>query len=102
MDLIYKRVKLLSSFIKFFIFVCLLADIVCLNNNLSKLSYGLKKQRKRNFQPYSMNINYPVTIKNVLSKMTQLTQNALRDRKSRMIVELPPVKQFTNYVNNIE
>ena len=100
MDLIYKRVKLLSSFIKFFIFFCLLADIVCLNNNLSQLSYGLKKQRKRNFQ--SMNINYPVTIKNVLSKMTQLTQNALRDRKSRMIVELPPVKQFTNYVNNIE
>lgn len=42
----------------------------------------------------SMSYAYPVTIKNVLTKMTQATQSALRDKNSRMRVELPPGVDF--------
>ena len=40
------------------------------------------------------NVAYPVTLKQVVSRMTKMTQNALRGRNSRMQVELPPGVDF--------
>ena len=42
------------------------------------------------FRDVRMEVSYPVKIKNVISKLTASTQKALRDRKSRMEIELPP------------
>ena len=41
-----------------------------------------------------VNVAYPVTLKQVVSRMTKTTQSALRDRNSRMQVELPPGVDF--------
>ena len=49
-----------------------------------------KKCNTRYIHDFSMS-SYPVTIRNVLTRMTQATQNALREKNSRMRVELPPV-----------
>ena len=42
----------------------------------------------------SMTVDYPVSLKQVVSRMTKNTQNALRQRNSRMQVELPPGVDF--------
>jgi len=42
----------------------------------------------------SMNANYPTKINNVITKMTESSQNALRSMTSRMEIELPPGADF--------
>jgi hypothetical protein len=39
-------------------------------------------------------IDYPIKIKNVISKMTSVMQRALNDKISRMEIELPPAVSF--------
>ena len=41
-----------------------------------------------------MSANYPLSIKNVISKLTSSTQTALREQISRMEIELPPGADF--------
>ena len=41
-----------------------------------------------------MAYDYPISLKQVVTKMTKSTQNALRQRNSRMQVELPPGVDF--------
>lgn len=46
------------------------------------------------FNTLVMSVMYPTKIKDIVSRMTQVTQKALQNRHSRMEVELPPTADF--------
>ena len=42
----------------------------------------------------AMSVMYPTKIKDIVSRMTQVTQKALQNRHSRMEIELPPTADY--------
>lgn len=44
-------------------------------------------------------VDYPIKIRNVISKMTNSCQKAINDKLSRMMIELPPGVNFVSHLH---
>lgn len=97
-SLVYFAMKISLSGLIFISIKFIWVDSYHVSSWLHGSSYGLRYGRSL-LSSFSAdaelaNIDYPIKIKNVISKMTSSMQRGLNDKVSRMEVELPPAVSF--------
>ena len=60
----------------------------------SHVNYRAVGNKRRLINEARMSIQYPQTIKNVISRLTAATQKSLQSQKSRIEIELPPGAEY--------